>query len=286
MKKFPKIFIIILNYNGKNCLPKTLSSVFKISYPNQEIVLVDNNSADGSFEAARNNFSKITFIKNSENLGFSAGNNVGIKYALERGADYVLLLNYDVEVESDFLEKLVEAMEKNKNTGIGNPVILESDKKIVWFSGGEINWLSMKTKHRKNNISQDYFWSDYISGCAMLIKAEVFKKIGLLDEKFFLYWEDADFSYRAKKAKYELLVSSQSRIVHFEKSEAKKENKIYWLIISGLIFFKKNTPVWLKPYIFSYIFLRKLKNKFDIKFRRNNLAEAVQKAYKDFKYAK
>ena len=282
----PKIFLIILNYNGENCLPKTLAGVFKINYPDSEIVLVDNNSTDGSFEAAKINFSKIVFIKNSQNLGFSAGNNVGIKYALERGADYILLLNYDVETERGFLAPLVEAMEKDKNIGISSPLILESDKRTVWFSGGKINWLAMKTEHKKNNITQNYFGSDYISGCAMLIKKEVFKKIGLLDEDYFLYYEDADFSCRAKKAGYKLLVSPKSRIVHLEKSELKKESKIYWLVVSGLIFFRKNTPLLLKPYIFLYVFLRKLKNKFDLKVHKNKLAPIVQKAYKDFKNAK
>ena len=286
MEKFPKVFIVVLNYNGKDCLSKTLSGVFKTDYPNSEIILADNNSTDGSFEAAKINFSKIIFIKNSQNLGFSAGNNVGIKYALERGADYILLLNYDVETERGFLAPLVEAMKKNKNIGIGSPVILEADKKTVWFSGGKINWLAMKTAHKKNNIAQNYFGSDYISGCAMLIRKEVFKKIGLLDEDYFLYYEDADFSARAKKAGYKLLVSPKSRIVHLEKSELKKESKIYWLVVSGLIFFRKNTPLLLKPYIFAYIFLRKLKNKLDLKFRKNNLAPIIQKAYKDFKNEK
>ncbi|HRY82528.1 MAG TPA: glycosyltransferase family 2 protein [Candidatus Moranbacteria bacterium] len=283
---FPKVFIIILNYNGKDFIKKTLASVFRINYPNFEVVFVDNNSVDGSFELIKREFSKITLIKNSENLGFSAGNNIGIEYALERGADYILLLNYDTEVENNFLVSLVEMMEEDKKIGIASPLIFESDGLRIWFSGGKINWLKMKSIQERNTLRENYFGSDYISGCAMLIRAEVFRRIGLFDEKYFLYWEDADFSFRAKKEGYRLAVCLKSRILHLEKSQEKKENKIYWLVLSGLIFFRKNSSLFLRPWIFFYTFLRKLKNKKDLKREKNAIAKAVQKAYHDFKYAK
>ncbi len=282
----PKVFIIILNYNGQEVLKKTLTSVFQVDYSNFEIVLVDNNSKDGSFEEARRVFPKIVFIKNSENLGFSAGNNIGIEYALERSADYILLLNYDVQVKKDFLWPLIDLMEKDGKIGIASPVILEGESPNVWFSGGEINWFKMKTEHLRNNLKENYFQSDYITGCVMIIRKEVFKKIGLLDEDYFLYWEDADFSVRAKRAGYKLAVCARSQIRHFEKSQEKKANKIYWLVLSGLIFFKKNSPAYLRPWIFFYILLRKIKNKKDMKSQKTSINESVKKAYEDFKYVK
>jgi hypothetical protein len=284
--KSVKVFIIMLNYNGRDFIQKALLNLFRIDYPNVEIIFVDNNSQDGSFEAAKRSFSKLTFIKNSQNLGFSAGNNVGIKYALERGADYVLLLNPDIEVAQNFLSELVSAMEKQKTVGIGSPVIFGENGRDVWFSGGKINWFRMRNKHKKKERRSDYFGSDFISGCAMMIRAEVFKKIGLLDEDYFLYWEDTDFSFRARRAGYKLGVFHKSQITHLEKSEENKKNKIYWLVISGLIFFQKNTFFALKPWIFFYTFLRKIKNKADIYFRNNESRSTVQKAYQDFSYAK
>lgn len=282
----PKVFIIVLNYNGKDSLKKTLSSVFQIDYPNFEIILVDNNSKDGSFETARREFSKIVFIKNSENLGFSSGNNIGIEYALERGADYVLLLNYDVQVKKDFLSPLVASLEEDKKNGIANPVILEGENSKIWFSGGKIDWLRMKSIHEKKEHTRNYIESDYLCGCAMLIRSEVFRHIGLFNEDFFLYWEDVDFSIRAKKAGYKLVICPKSQIYHFEKSQEKKANKTYWLVLSGLIFFRKNTPFFLRPWIFFYILLRKIKNKRDLKKNNNPISQSVQRAYKDFKHVK
>jgi GT2 family glycosyltransferase len=288
MEQFPKIFIVILNYNGKNFIKKTLTDVFKINYPNFEVVLVDNNSNDGSFELIKSNFSKIALIKNSTNLGFSGGNNIGIEYALERGADFVLLLNYDTEVEKNFLFPLVEIMEKDKKVGLASPVIFEKNSKKIWFSGGKISWLKMKTYHTRKPISKNFFNSDYISGCSMLIRKKVFEDIGLLDDTFFLYWEDADFSLRAKKAKHKMVVCPKSKIYHLEKSQENIENKTYWLVISGLIFFKKNSPFFIRPWIFLYFRMRKIKNYFDIKSEKEekelSIKRSVQKAYKDFKY--
>lgn len=286
MTNYPKVFIVVLNYNGKDVIKRCLSSVFKIDYPNTEVVFVDNNSQDGSLEMAKANFSKAIFIKNEENLGFAAGNNIGIRYALERMAEYVLVLNNDTEVDKDFLGKLVEAGEKNEKAGLLSPVIFDGNTKQVWFSGGMIKWLKMKSEHLKKVANKDYYGSEFITGCSMLVKARVFKEIGLFDEDFFLYWEDADFSFRAKKAGFKNIVVSSSWVYHFENSERHKDMKIYWLVISGLIFFKKNTAFWLRPWIKAYLIGRKIKNWVDVKFKKNELAPMVQKAYKDFQNAK
>lgn len=287
MKNYPKVFIVMLNYNGRDVIKKCLTSIFKIDYPNFEVIVVDNNSTDGSFEIAKGTFSKAIFIKNEENLGFSAGNNIGIKFAIERMAEYVLVLNNDTEVEKDFLEKLVEEGEKDPKTGILSPIIFNGKTKEIWFSGGKIKWLKMKTQHEKDTKEKDVYKTGYITGCAMLIKSNVFKKIGLFDEDFFLYYEDADFCLRAKKARIKNKIVSSSWVYHFENSEEENKNKVYWLVFSGLLFFRRNTPLLLKPWIYFYTFLRKTKNRLDI-FRDKNkdVARMVRKAYIDFNKAK
>ncbi len=286
MKKYPKVFIVILNYNRKDFLKKCLDSVYKTTYPNFEVVLVDNNSKDGSLEMAMTGYSRFIFIKNEENLGYAAGNNKGIRYALERMADYVLLLNNDVNVKENFLDCLIEEAEKNSLTGILSPLIFDGYSGKVWFSGGKIDWLRMKTVHETEIKTADNFETDFISGCAMLVKKEVFRKIGLLDEDFFLYWEDADFSFRAKKAGFKLGVAMSSWIDHYERKKNGSNMKTYWLVLSGLIFFKKNARSFMKYWILIYTCLRRLKNLADIAFRTNKQAKFVQKAYGDFSRSK
>lgn len=286
MEKYPKVFIIILNYNRRDRLKKCLDSIFKINYPNYEVVLVDNNSTDGSLEMARAGYSRSVFIKNEENIGYSAGNNVGIRYALERMADYVLLLNNDTEVKSDFLLKLIEESEKNSQVGILSPVVFSGLSGKVWFSGGKIDWLRMKTIHQRELQDKNNFETEFISGCAMLVKKDVFRKIGLLDDDFFLYWEDADFSLRAKRAGFKIGVVMSSWIDHYEREESGSENKIYWLVLSGLMFFKKNSKAFFRYWAIFYVKLRRIKNFIDVQLKRNKYAKVVQKAYGDFKRSK
>ena len=265
---YPKVFIVILNYNGKAVLKNTLESVYKLNYPNYEVVVVDNNSVDGSFEEARISFGKFNFIKNNQNVGFAAGNNVAIKWALEKMADYILLLNNDALIEKDALTNLIKAAQKNDKIGILSPVIYKGNSSQIWFSGGKIDWLRMRTEHL-DNIKE----TQYITGCAMLIKKDVFKKIGLLDETFFLYYEDADFSFRAAKNGFKLKIVSEAKVFHFEKS-SESLNKIYYLVRSGIIFFRKNSNFLFRIYIEFYLAMRKVKNKYDIK---NNID--VEKAF-------
>jgi len=288
MHTTPKVFIIVLNYNGRDVLKNCLKSVFRINYPNFEVVVVDNASTDGSLESVKADFSKAHFIKNETNLGFSTGNNIGIRFALEKMADFVLLLNNDTEVESNFLQELVTASLADEKIGISSPKIFKDRSENIWFAGGEINWLKMKTAHENHcPVSSKPYETGFISGCAMLIKKEVFKKIGLFDEDFFLYWEDTDFSVRAQRAGFKTVVIPTATVYHFEKSENNKPNKIYWLVLSGLLFFQKNATFPLNIWLKLYVFLRKIKNKRDVKNKTSELALVVQKAYKDFtKFAK
>jgi len=278
---FPKIFVIVLNFNGKATLNDCLTSVFTSDYPNFEIVLVDNNSKDGSFEQAKLNFSRSHFIKNSENVGFSKGNNVGIRYALEKFADYIFLLNNDATIERNTLSLLMATANNNPAAGIISPTILSGDKKQVWFAGGKIQWSKMKTIHLTELATKLPFSSEYLSGCAMLIKKEVFKKIGLFNERFFLYYEDADFSLRTKKAGFDLLIDPSARIHHFEQSSS-NASKNYWLVLSALIFFQTHASRQLKLWFFVHVLLRKIKNFYKIHILHDDTAREVRRAYVDF----
>lgn len=276
MKPFPKVNIVVLNYNGKDILKKYLSSLFRLDYPNFEVVVVDNDSTDGSLEMARQDFSRATFIKNEQNLGFSAGNNIGIKYSLEKMAKFVLLLNSSIEVEKNLLTKLVDAAKENLEAGIFSPIIFSRNSDKILFSGGKINWFAMKIANTASTKTE------FISGNAMFIRAEVFKKVGLLDEDFFLSWADRDFSVRAKKAGFSLMIVADAIARCFKKSEKQTNYKIYWQTLSELIFFQKNAPRYLKLWIALNIFLRKIKNQDAVRKNKTETNLAVKRTFEDF----
>lgn len=275
---YPKVFIIVLNYNGKDTLKNTLESVYKLDYPNYQVVVVDNASTDGSLEEARIAYGKFNFIKNSHNVGFAAGNNVAIKWALEKMADYVFLLNSDALIEKTALNRLIEEAQKDKRLGVLSPIIYKGKSKQIWFSGGRIDWLKMRAEHA-NNIKE----TQYITGCAMLIRKDVFKKVGLLDEDFFLYYEDVDFSLRASRSGFKLKIVKDASVFHFEKSSGSL-NKIYYLVLSGIKFFRKNSNPWMRAYIEIYLLARKIKNSYDIWQGVNNEKTfLIKKAYREAK---
>jgi GT2 family glycosyltransferase len=282
MKKYPRAFIIVLNYNGAETIINCLKSIYQQQYPNYELVVVDNNSKDGSFELAKKYFSNAHFIQNDKNIGFAAGNNVGIRFAIEKFADYIFLLNNDAIIDENALSLLISVAENNSEAGILSPVIFDKNNRI-WFAGGQIKWFFMRATHLLKASSNNPYVTDYLSGCAMLIKKEVFKKIGLLDEKYFLYYEDTDFCLRTRKNKFSCVVVPGSKVQHFETSESNRENKIYWLVLSGLIFFKNNTPLIFRPWIGLYFISRKIKNWIDVSLKKKESAKIVQRAYRDYK---
>ena len=282
MDRFPKVFIIVLSYNGGELIKNCLKSLEKVDYPNLHVLVPDNGSTDDSVAQIKRFFPKVKVIRNEDNRGFAAGNNVGIEYALKEGADYCLLLNQDTEVEPDFLKKLIKVASKDPKIGLLSPLIYWKRTKQVWFSKGKINWFNMKTYHEKKEVSGKPFESCFLTGCSLLIKKEVLEEIGFLDDKFFLYWEDADFSVRARRAGFKAVVVPNSVIYHYEASETMNKNKIYWLVLSGLIFFNKNTPLVLRPWVWFFVKLRRAKNWLDRKMNKGDLANSVYKAYKDF----
>ncbi|TSC94884.1 MAG: Glycosyl transferase family protein [Candidatus Berkelbacteria bacterium Athens1014_28] len=284
MEKYPKIFVVVLNYNGKRTLMECLRSVFDCDYSNFEVVLVDNNSTDGSFETAKTKYPKIHFIKNSKNIGFGAGNNIGIRFSLEKMADFVFLLNNDAYLEKSTLSILTEEAQKNPSSGILNPLILNKSDDSIWFSGGNIDWLRMRAYHlHAPQKALDTFKTAYATGCAMLVKKDVYKKIGLFDENFFLYYEDADFSVRAKRKGFTILVVPRSTVWHDEQS-TNSPQKLYWLVLSGILFFKKNMPACLRPWFYFYLWIRKMKNILDLHENKNNQsAQKIARAFLDAK---
>lgn len=230
-----KIFLIILNYNGGKFILTCLESLRIIRSENFDlsVLVIDNASMDNSVSLIRKKYPKINIIKNRENLGFAEGNNVGIRYALNNGADLVILLNNDTIASTDFIKGLTEIFHKDKKIGIASPKIyfapgreyhplrykLHEQGKVIWYAGGKMDWDNILPRHRgvdevDNGQYQDIIETDFATGCAMAVKREVFKKIGFLDKKYFLYFEDTDFCQRAKLKGFRCVYSPLSYLWH------------------------------------------------------------------------
>lgn len=194
---------------------------------NADCIVVDNGSSDGTEQELKDyrlgNMGYI-FIRNETNLGFAGGNNVGIRDAMKRGSEYIILMNNDLILPKDIVTKLVEYMEGSPEAGIASPKMYfakgyefhknrykESEKgKVIWYAGGNIDRDNVYTSHRGvDEVDHGQYHkieeTDVANGAAVIIRREVFEKIGLLDASFFLYWEDADFSERAKRAGYKVM---------------------------------------------------------------------------------
>ncbi len=209
-----KATIVILNWNGKNDTLACLQSLR--GYP--DIIVVDNGSHDDSVEAIKTQFPKMQVVETGMNLGYAGGNNVGIEIALKQGADAVLLLNNDTIVDLEMMNRFIEAAQKDPSVGIwgGYPLRFSNPEHLDHLGGiwnGEKGDFELVGLSEKKGFRTDKPL-DYVCGCSIFIRREVFEKIGLLEAKFFLFWEEADFAMRAKKAGFKIDVCYEALLLH------------------------------------------------------------------------
>jgi GT2 family glycosyltransferase len=214
----PTAFVIILNWNLKDDTIACAESVLAGSYARQRVVVVDNGSQDGSVSALTDRFGEaIDLIANEENVGFARGINVGIRHALAQGADWVLLLNNDTTVAPDMIERLMAVANRQAGAGILAPAIFYYDQpERVWRLGDRHHrWLPIPLKIPARNLkAREVLPVDYVTGCGMLIRRQVFSVIGLFDPQYFMYYEDADFCMRAAKADFAIVCVPAARMWH------------------------------------------------------------------------
>lgn len=263
--KSPSVGIILINWNNYGDSIKCFNSLKQLDYPNFEVIMVDNDSKDGSGKRLEIEFGDFAhFIFSNKNLGFSGGNNLGIRYALDQGHDYVMELNNDTEVEPDFLSKLVDSIHEKSEYGAAQPLIFFNTPRrdVIWNGGGKlIASLGLSiTKFTNQKASESLVASetDWITGCAFLIKSEVIRKVGLLREFYFFgSFEDVDFSVRIRKEGYKLWFEPSSKIYHSVSgsSKTKVKNKEgylnpmvhYMAQRNQMIFINHYTPRLFKP---------------------------------------
>lgn len=218
----PKVTIIILNWNGSGVLRDCLTSVFSLSYPSYEVVVVDNGSTDDSVQMAKAEFPRCHVIQNETNLGFSRANNQGAEYALEHGADFIFLLNNDTLLDPECLTSLVRRAEADRSIAAVSPKIYFADPPDrLWFAGGTFSYWSGRNGHVGYRMPDSLLWNapreiEFISGCALLVPKKVWKTLGGFDEILFRSAEDVDWSLRARKAGYTLFYEPKSIVWHRE----------------------------------------------------------------------
>jgi len=218
---FPKVSVITVNWNNFKDTAECLESLRKSTYPNFEVVVVDNCSEGDDVAQLKQRFGDFAkLIVNERNSGFAGGCNLGIKDALAGGADYVALLNNDTVVDPDFLNAVVSVAESDKKVGIaGGKIYCYELPETIWFAGGIINYRTGRTPIRgsgeaDNGQFNEIIGVDWISGCFLFVSRDVLQAVGLLDERFFFGWEDVDICVRAARKGFKVLFVPESRIWH------------------------------------------------------------------------
>lgn len=212
-----KVAVVILHYKYFGKTLNCLRSVKKSKYKELEIIVVDNNPDDG-LSPQMKKFSEVIYLPNKENLGYTGGNNTGIVYALAHGADYIFILNPDMELDPSCISELVKSMD-DKKVGIVGPKILFADRKTIWYAGGVFDQANVLGSHRGVDEADQGQYNEgeetqYVTGGAMFVRARIFDEIGLFDDKYFLYYEDSDFCYRAKQAGFKLIYNPKAVAYH------------------------------------------------------------------------
>ncbi|HUV25246.1 MAG TPA: glycosyltransferase family 2 protein [Methanomassiliicoccales archaeon] len=196
-----RVFAITVNWNRADDTMECLDSLVKSGVDQSSIIVVDNGSTDGSVELISKRMSSVQIMKMGENLGYIKGVNRGISRALDNGAQMILLINNDATVDPDAIDKLLEAAASRKEAGILGPKILYYGRSVIWFAGGRFNWRWGFSSHPgmdEADISEvEDEKVDFITGCVMLVRREVFEEVGLFDESYWMYAEDLDFCLKA-----------------------------------------------------------------------------------------
>ncbi len=237
-----KLTLIIVNYQQKDQIEALVESFEKVNLPKD--LMVNYYIHDNS----------------DKNIGFSRAVNLGIKKGLEKKSDYFLLLNPDTKINNDFLTNLINEVEKHTEIGITSPIIkFKRNNHWVYDCGGKFNFCLGRPYHiEENKMPNETFNVDYVSGCCMLIKKSVIKKIGLFDPNFFLYHEDVDFCLRAKKHGFIIKSVSQSVIEH-DLNEKRNRFKKKNLLRGNWYLIKKHVKWFCYPIALLYYFLLLIK---------------------------
>ena len=245
----PLVYVVILNWNLREDTAECVRSVLSAHYSRLHLLVVDNGSEDGSPEYLMRLFPGLDMVVNAMNVGFSRGNNVGIRRALDEQAEYVFLLNNDAVVDARMFDSLVACAEGAADVGIVAPKILYyGQRDRIWHLGGRARrWLPVPETLGHNQRDDGRFTAplkvDYVTFCGALLKRRLLESIGLLDERFPFAYEDSDFCCRARTAGYRILCQPEARMWHKASLSSQRDAaKVKYLKAQGRAMFYRLHP--------------------------------------------
>jgi GT2 family glycosyltransferase len=227
------VSIVILHWNNFRCTDFCLASLQNITYSNTEIIVVDNCSTDDSLERLKTKYPACTYLNASDNLGFARGSNIGMRYAFEQKADFVILLNNDVEVTPNFIEALIEPTLTDKNIGLVTPKILYRDKRnLIWHAGGYVNMSKISPVTRGyDEIDKGQYdeivETQWASGACCLATRALIEKIGYLEERYFFGQEEWDYSTTAINNGFKIIYTPHAVLYHEIGQSSTKSPALY-----------------------------------------------------------
>ncbi len=237
------IHIIIVNYHCQQLILRCLASLTSHLTLPHRVVVVDNSESPDTDLIARE-YPGTVLLRPGSNGGFAAGCNFGIRHSLAARADYLLLLNPDTYTENDFLTPMISVMEENKGLGmVGPKIFMAGAKKEIWNAGGRLNWWLGGQRRLLPDPKDGSAWQhcDYLSGCAMLLRSETVRQAGLMDERYFLYFEDIDYLMQIKEAGWQIGYVHSSELFHQLSSttELHSESYVYHFARNRVLFMRK-----------------------------------------------
>lgn len=245
----PKVSIVIPTYNRRKDVLECLRSLQKLRYPNYEIIVVDNGSTDGTGDAIERLFPEVKPVTSNRNLGVTGGRNLGAKHS---SGEYIFFLDHDTTVDRNALNELMSVMQSDPNIGIVGPAIYYyNDPKRVWALGTSINMLTAKVSFNQGGkIDNGQFVKAIkvqVLPTALLVKREVIDKVGLFDDIFFAVYEDTDFCFRVKEARYKVSCVSTAKVWHKVSLNEREQllgvlRRAYYVARNRVIFMKKHSP--------------------------------------------
>jgi hypothetical protein len=255
----PAVFTVILNTNRREDTLACLASLEACSYENHHVIVLDNASTDGSLEAIRANHPWAQTIELEKNLGYAGNNNVGIQAALDQEADWIFVLNEDTIVDPECVTRLVQAGECDSQMGILGPTVYHFDEpEVIQSAGGRLDehWDSVHLGQNEMDTGQydQVREVDWISGCALLIRRQVVERIGMLDVRFFYYWEETDWCLRARENGWRILHVPSAKLWHkgVQRDYRPSPTVTYYATRNHLLLLQKHRAplsVWLFTFI-------------------------------------